>query len=215
VPTSAIRDTIELAKQHEQQHGYLAALLDTFVRDNTYVVAPTSETNSANRLMDFIIAYIDYVPEFIDAVRIITHKTNIQEHSEPFITLAEQYFLPPSKIVNELQGMVEILNEAYLAHRLLEEINDRFMAKTSVPLIPIDMSMSNVLVHSIIGEPFANELDEAVLYTVERMQIKQHVYENADFISYVEKIKNQRKDQNLNWPCLIDKLSINLQIAGL
>ena len=29
----------------------------------------------------------------------------------------------------------------------------------------MDMAMSNVIIHSLIGEPFANELDEAVLFT--------------------------------------------------
>lgn len=211
MPTDAIRDTIELAKQHEQQHGYMAALLDNYVQDHKRRLKPGSEKNLSAGLMKFIHCYIDFVPDFIDSVRAITHEACIQEHSEPFLTLAEDYFLKPPEIIDELYGLIELMDEAYLAHRLLEEVNDRFMAKTTIPLTPIDMTMSNLLVHSLIGEPFANELDEAVQFTAERNLIKQQVYDNPKFKAYIDKVKTERSE-HLNWPCLMDKLSINLDL---
>jgi hypothetical protein len=214
VPTDAIRDTIELAKQHEHQHGYMAALLNNYVQDNNLRVMPDSEHNLSDRLMAFIHCYINYVPDFIDSARAITHEACIQEHSEPFLSLAEDYFLKPPEIINKLYGLIELMDEAYLAHRLLEEVNDRFMAKTTIPLTPIDMTMSNLLVHSLIGEPFANELDEAVQFTAERNFIKQHVYENPDFKAYVSKVKTDHSQQS-DWPCLMEKLSLNLHLTGL
>jgi hypothetical protein len=108
------------------------------------------------------------------------------------------------------------MDEAYLAHRLIEEVNDRFMLRTSIPLVPVDMTMSNLIVHSLIGEPFANELDEAVHYTVDRTMLKQHVYESEEFKAYVDLHKdNHWEKEQQHWPCLTDQLSINLQFAHM
>ena len=52
--------------------------------------------------------------------------------------------------------------QAYLAHRLLEELNDALNAIYNCPVIPVDMTRSNLIVHHIIGEPFANQIDGAI-----------------------------------------------------
>ncbi len=108
------------------------------------------------------------------------------------------------------------MDEAYLAHRLLEEINDRFMMRAGMPLIPMDTAMSNLIVHALIGEPFANELDEAVQHTVERTMLKESVYESPAFKAFIEAHKDTRWQGELqNWPSLTDKLPVNLQFASL
>ncbi len=216
MPTNAIRDTIALAKLHEQQHGHMANLLDKHVKNDIHFTIQLPEQDATASLVDFIIAYIEHVPSFIDAARAITSEANIQEYTEPFLKLAEDYFLKPPEIVAGHVGLDELMDEAYLAHRLIEEVNDRFMIRTSIPLVPMDMTMSNLIVHSIIGEPFSNELDEAVHYTVERTMLKEHVYETPEFQAYVAKHKNNdwEKEQQ-HWPCLTDELSINLQFAHM
>ena len=212
--TDAIRDTIALAKLNEEQQGHMASLLDQHVKNHIHFTIQLPEPEATASLVDFIIAYIEHVPSFIDAARAITREANIQEYTEPFLKLAEDYFLKPPEIISGHVGLDELMDEAYLAHRLIEEVNDRFMARTSIPLVPMDMTMSNLIVHSIIGEPFANELDEAVHYTAERTMLKEHVYEKPEFKAYVAQHKNndwEREQQH--WPCLIDKLSINLQFT--
>lgn len=214
--TNAIRDTIALAKLHENQHGHLASLLAQQVQHNIHIAIQLPEQDTTESLLDFVIAYIDHVPDFIDAARAIVQEANIQDFAEPFLKLAEDYFLKPPEIVSGHIGLDELMDEAYLAHRLIEEVNDRFMVHTSIPLVPMDMTMSNLIIHSLIGEPFANELDEAVHYTVERAMMKQHVYNTPAFKAYIEQHKNNdwRREEE-HWPCLTDKLSINLQFAAL
>lgn len=214
--TAAIRDTIRLAKLHEQQNGHLAKLMEHHVKTNVHVAIQLPEDNPAAALVDFVIAYIENVPSFIDAVRDITQKAKIQDYAEAYLKLAEDYFLKPPEIVAGHIGLENLMDEAYLAHRLMEEVNDRFMVRSSIPLVPMDMTMSNLIIHSIIGEPFANELDEAVHYTVERTMMKEHVYESEAFKTYVENHKNNQWTSILeNWPCLTDELAINLQFMGL
>lgn len=214
--TDAIRDAIALARLNEEQHGDMAMLLERHVKNHIHFTIQLPESEATANLVDFIIAYIEHVPDFIDAARAITREANIQEYTEPFLKLAEDYFLKPPEIISGHIGLDELMDEAYLAHRLIEEVNDRFMSHTSIPLVPMDMTMSNLIVHSIIGEPFANELDEAVHYTVERTMLKEHVYEKPEFKAYVAQHKNNdwEKEQQ-HWPCLIDQLAINLQFTHL
>lgn len=214
--TAAIRSTIEMAKQHEQERGYLAEMFERDVVGKAHVAIKLPEEDATASLMEFVIAYVEHVPDFLDATREITKAAQIQEHAEPFLQLAEDYFLKPPEILSGHIGLHELMDEAYLAHRLMEEVNDHYMVRTSIPLIPLDMTMSNLIVHSLIGEPFANELDNAVHYTVERTMMKRHVYDSEKFKAYVALHKNNQWDkEQQHWPCLTDQLSINLQFAHL
>lgn len=212
--TNAIRDTIALAKLHEQQHGHLAKLFDQLIDDNIHFAIQLPEQKPTASLVEFVIAYIEHVPNFIDAARAICNKAHLQDYSEPVLKIAEDYFLKPPEIVAGHIGLDELMDEAYLAHRLIEEINDRFMLRTSIPLVPMDMTMSNLIVHSLIGEPFANELDEAVQYAAERAMFKEHIYESPAFKTYIAEHQDNDWDQEQqHWPCLTDSLAINLQFA--
>lgn len=216
VATSAIRDTIRLAKRHEQEQQHLATLLEQQIRHQMHGAIQLPKDDPTRSLMDFIVAYIEHVPDFIDATREITRKANIQACAEPYLRVAEDYFLKPPEIVAGHVGLHELMDEAYLAHRLMEEVNDRFMIRASIPLIPMDMTVSNLIVHSLIGEPFANELDEAVHYTVEITMMKEQVFETEAFKAYVEAHKNNHwADELRRWPCLTDELSINLQLPSI
>lgn len=213
--TAAIRDTIKLARLHEQQNGYLLKLMDHYAHNNVHMSIQLPEQNPGASLVEFIVAYIENVPNFIDAVRDITLQANIQDYAETYLKLAEDFFLKPREVVAAHVGLRELLDQAYLAHRLMEEVNDRFMLRSSIPLVPMDMTMSNLIVHSLIGEPFVNELDEAVQFTVERMMMKESVYESEEFKAYVKAHKNNQWENELSsWPCLTDQLAIRLQLAG-
>ncbi|MGN5945731.1 hypothetical protein ACNQRS_32315, partial [Pseudomonas aeruginosa] len=59
-------------------------------------------------------------------------------------------------------GIDAMLDEAYLAHRLVEEVNDRFIAHFGQALIPLDTTVATQVAHQLIGEPFANPLHQAV-----------------------------------------------------
>lgn len=209
--TKAIHDTIAMAKLHEQKTDHLAGLLKQHLDNDVHLAIQLPEQHAVNSLIEFVIAYIEHVPSFLTAIRAITQDARISEYTEPFLELAEGFFLKPPEIVAGHVGLDELMDEAYLAHRLMEEVNDRFMSRTSIPLVPLDMTMSNLIIHSLIGEPYANELDEAVHYTVERTTIKEYVYDTPEFKAYIEQHKgNQWEKEHLNWPCLTDQLSINL-----
>lgn len=215
VSTTAILNTIELAKQHEQKTQHLQALLEQQL-DRVHMAIQLPQTDSIGSLLLFTIAYIEQVPSFLDAARAITRDAGIEAYAAPCLKLAEDFFLKPPEIVCGHIGLDELMDEAYLAHRLMEEVNDRFMARAGIPLIPMDTTLSNLVIHSLIGEPFSNELDEAVHYAVERVMSNDTIYNSAAFKDYVTTHSNDHwKHQLDEWPCLMDQLSINLKLAGL
>jgi len=214
VTTDAIRNTIKLAKLHEQQSGYLAALFESDVANKTHLAIQLPTDNATSCLVDFVISYIDYVPCCIDTVRSIAGDAGINQYAEPFLNLAVDFFLKPPEASLGHTGLSELMDEAYLAHRLIEEMNDQFMVNTSMALVPIDMSLSNLIVHSLIGEPFANELDEAVIFTVEKAMAGETIYNNPKLHDYIALRRLTEGDQPLCRPCLTDQFAINMQFSS-
>lgn len=216
MPVIAIHEMIKRAKAHEKQHHNLATLLKQHVEARDYSPILLPKEDAIESLVKFVTAYIEHVPKFIEATQSIISSAGISTHTEPFIELAEAYFLKPPSIVEGHFGLDELMYEAYLAHRLMEEVNDRFMVRTSVPLIPMDMTKSNLIIHTLIGEPFANELDEAVYYTTEQAMAREHVYDSDAFKAYVKKHIDNQWDREINhWPCLVDQLSVDIDLSGL
>ncbi len=210
---AAIRNTIRLAIDHEQDTGHLATLFEEqFERIHMAIQLP--DNDSVKELVEFVVAYIEQVPDFLEAAIDITRGARLDRQAQPIFKLAEDYFLKPPEIVRDHVGLDELMDEAYLAHRLMEEVNDRFMALVGVPLVPMDMTLSNLVVHNLIGEPFANELDKAVEAAVDRLMIKQFCGSDP-FQAYLKARQQDHGQPALDsWPCLMEKLPINLQLAG-
>lgn len=175
------------------------------------ILLPTDQ--DVKPLVDFVDRYISHVPDFIEAIEQITQESKIQKEVQPILTIAANYFLSPPDLIKESSHLLELLDEAYLAHRLLEEVNDRFMAQTGVPLTPMDNTMANLIAHELIGEPFANLLDQAVLFSAELL-LNENKMESESIRQYIATHKNRGwSDEIKRWPCLADKLAIRFEFS--
>lgn len=208
--TVIIRQAIAAAKTHERATGQLATLLRTRVNALHKSIQLPSE-NIIPALLNFIIHYIDQVPEFIDAVNAIADEYGLIDYIEPVICIAREFFMKPPALVAGHEGLNSLMGESYLAHRLVEEVNDRFISGYNMPLVPMDMTRSNLIIHHLIGEPFANQLDSAVHLIVDELQQK-------DLVFVPEACREDRSNRWASdlqrWPCLIDNLSVNLLFNG-
>ena len=173
--TVNIRQAIIAAKQHEQSTAQLAGMLKARVDGLHHAIQLPAE-NIVPVLLNFVIRYIDHVPEFVDAVDAITERAGLSEHIEPVMMIAREFFAQPPELLAGHEGMDALMDESYLAHRLIEEVNDRFMANTGSHLIPMDMTRSNLIIHHLIGEPFANQLDQAVHLIVNHLEYYEDVF---------------------------------------
>lgn len=150
-----------------------------------------------------------------ECMRIFIGKTvrseaGIEAQVKPVLKLAEQFFLSPPSILEGHQGLDALLDEAYLAHRLVEEVNDRYITHLGQPLIPLDTTVANVIAHQLIGEPFANQLDEAVHHAVDEL-LDEQVFQQDSVQEYRTRLSNpQTVAAWQNWPCLSRQLGVEL-----
>jgi hypothetical protein len=208
-----IRQLIENAKQHELATPQLTRLLHARAQHlHDAIKLPPAE---AERLLaEFVTRYIAQVPELIEAISEITQEAGIFDGILPLLDIASDYFLAPPDIVSNHSQLEALLDEAYLAHRLLEEVNDRFIGYCGIPLAPIDMTRANVIAHELIGEPYANELDQAVLFSAELL-LNQYSFAGESFKHYIALHKSRGWSQELTrWPCLTEDLAIVLDFSS-
>lgn len=201
-----IYESIARAKQHEAATHHLEEL----VNKHLPVLEPLIEVPNdkpAAALVEFVIDYIDYVPSLLDAVAIGAKKAGIESHVKPLLNIAIAYFVSPPETVPQ-QGLMALMDEAYLAHRFIEEVNDIYVANAGMPLIPMDTTMANVIIHNLIGEPFANELDAIVHQAVKQMITHTAVYRANHFEMHVD----GRKETGKQWPCFTKNTDITVGI---
>ena len=90
--------------------------------------------------------------------------------------MAEDYFLHPPEDLPADGGLEALLDEAFLAHRLLEEVNDHHIRHLQRPLLPLDMTEANIIVHHLLGDDLANALDQLVHETAAQLLEREHVW---------------------------------------
>lgn len=214
-----IRKIIDAAIAHETRHGIFRKVLQqSFERLHGAIALLGSggqPSGSPEALMDFVVSYIRHVPDFIQAVHKIGQNNNIESITTPFLRIAEEFFLSPPELVDGHAGLDALLDEAYLAHRIIEEVNDHIQARFGIPLAPMDMTKANLIVHSLIGEPFANDLDHAVQYSVEMLLMRGSVLERYLVSDAFQRFvgEHQRNGWQLElgqYPCLGGDLSVDL-----
>ncbi|WP_049722991.1 hypothetical protein [Gilvimarinus polysaccharolyticus] len=179
----------------------LIARLQT--RSHTLHDAITIPTNVAPLLLaDFVVRYIEHVPNYIEAMHAAISQTDVSGQIEPLLKVALNYFLHPGELARSRHSVHALLPAAYLAHRLLEELNDRFIAFCGAPLISMDTTRANLVSHELIGEAFATELDQAVLFSAELLFAKCH-FNSAAFKQFFRRhCVHKSSAEQAHWPCL-------------
>ncbi len=210
--TAALRKLIQSAHQHEAATGQLARQLNTQLeRLDPSIRLPIKDAQGV--LERFVAAYIEQVPELLDAADAVAREAGIDAQIKPVLKIAEEYFLQPLALLNDHDGLDGLLDEAYLAHRLVEEVNDVYIAHMGQPLIPLDTTVANLIAHQLIGEPFANQLDEAVHLTVKGL-LDADGLDQAALQAYRERLATpQVVAAWSNWPCLSRQLGVELALA--
>lgn len=96
-------------------------------------------------------------------------EAEIYEQGCIFMTIVEDYFFNPPELMQQHSGLVAPLDKAYQAHRLIKMISNRAAMTYEAPLSSADISVSNIVVHTILREEFANQLDLAMHYAIKSL----------------------------------------------
>ena len=209
--TAALRKLIQSAHQHEAATGQLARQLNTQLeRLHPSIRLPIKDAQGV--LERFVAAYIEQVPELLDAADAVAREAGIDAQIKPVLKIAEEYFLQPLALLNDHDGLDGLLDEAYLAHRLVEEVNDVYIAHMGQPLIPLDMTVANLIAHQLIGETFANQLDEVVHHTIDEM-LDDESFALESVEAYRDKLSSPDTGAAWKrWPCMGRRLGVGLEL---
>ncbi len=208
---AAVREQIEHAHQHESRTGQLKQRLEQQL-PHLHPSIQLPPQDAQGTLTRFVRAYIDQVPELLEAANAVAREAGIESQIKPVLKIAEAYFLQPPEVMQGHVGLDCLLDEAYLAHRLVEEVNDLYIRHFQQPLIPVDTTVANLIAHQLIGEDFANQLDEVVHHSVEEM-----LDDESFAVESVEAYRNTLSSPETDaawkrWPCLSRQLSVELAL---
>lgn len=204
--SSLIRDAIFRARQHEQETHQLEAHLAQLIPHLHMSIALPAE-NSTTALLQFVMRYIEHAPDLLDALDEVAQDSGI---GKAFISIAQDFFVQPLEVVPHESGLKALIDEAYLTHRLIEELNDRLLMMRGAPFAPIDMTFANLVVHHLLGEEFANQLDLAVHYAMEALLPSEI---NADLIEFPANGTRNWPEKMQNPPCLAEESGIFLRFG--
>jgi hypothetical protein len=173
---SGIRETISAALFEESKtHQLRSRLEQQLPLLQLKLLLPEKEPVAA--LMTFVEGYVESVPSCLRLVTAVSKSLGFFDYAAPFLHLAEDYFLQPPEGLLQHGGLEALLDEAFLAHRLLEEINDNCIRYLQRPLLPLDMTEANIIVHHLLGDEFATRLEHLVQFTAEQLLHREYVWE--------------------------------------
>ncbi len=209
--TAALREQIQRAHQHEAGSGQLTRQLEVQL-PHLHPAIQLPDVDAKGVLTRFVKAYIDLVPDLLDAANEVAREAGIESQIKPVLKIAEQFFLQPPAILEGHVGLDGLLDEAYLAHRLVEEVNDLYIKHFGQPLIPSDITVANLIAHQLIGETFANQLDEAVHHAVDEM-LNEESFALESVEAYRERLHSPDTEAAWKrWPCLSRQLGVELEL---
>jgi hypothetical protein len=173
-----IRTTISAALRTESDtHQLRSRLQQQLPRLRLKLLLPEREPVAA--LMIFITGYVESVPSCLRLVTAVSKRLGFFDYAAPFLHLAEDYFLQPPEVLPQDGGLESLLDKAFLAHRLLEEVNDHHIKHLQRPLLPLDMTEANIIVHHLLGDEFATRLEQLVQFTAAQLLHQEHVWEQV------------------------------------
>jgi hypothetical protein len=180
----AVNEVISRAKAIEHRSHHFQRTLDTQTEQLPGVIM-INDGAAVPHLLGFIIEYIELAPLTLACIESSAHAAQIDTLFNPFLKTALDYFVHPCLILNQLAGLDGLMIRAYQCHRLIEELYENNKSLRNSKVCELETTQANLLVHCLIGEPFANEIDESALLTMSRL-VNGPDYYNLDLARYIE-----------------------------
>ena len=208
---NAVLDIIDQARRQEARSGTFLSQM----RERAESLPATIVIDGYQRascLFQFAVEYIEMAPRLIECVDACAAEAGKSGLFAPFIKAAIGYFTQPSVLLVRYDGIGGLLIRAYLCHRLMEEMCENNRSTRASELVDVEATRANLLAHQLIGEPFANELDESITVTVLQIAGSPDYYElNLD--PFVEQTRNTAWDwMKQYWDSLLERNHIRLSL---
>ncbi|MCD9461044.1 hypothetical protein [Marinibactrum halimedae] len=212
---TSIRNFIERLWKNTYFKRELAGLANQFSHSLHPMVIITS-VNKEGCLLKFLTYYLKQLPDCLEALIEVSLSAGIERYTNVFLNVAADFLIEDSERLNEpfdelSEATLALLHKAYLAHRVVEELNDRCTLYFGEPISPVDTGKANIIMHSLIGEEFANELDKVVHFTLSEMrEFERSLLANVHPIT-----PSALANAVAAWPCLSQDCYMDIDFVGL
>lgn len=210
----AVLEIIDQARRKEARSGtFLGQLREKVAELPESVVIEGYQP--ATSLFQFAVEYIEMAPRLIECVEACAREAGILKQFVPFIRTASCYFTQPSRQLLRYDGLDGLLIRAYQCHRLMEEMYENNRTTRTSELVDLEAIRANLLTHELIGEPFANELDEAVARSALHLAGSPDYYD-LNLTPFVEQVNHAAWNwMRQYWENLLVRNHIHFALAGL
>ena len=138
--------------------------LEEFIRS----VSPTSSDDEVVEAAAVAVEVVDMVPIVLACAVQAAEERRLGIVVLPVLEHATRYFVNPADLVPEMtQGMAGLLDDTYLAFRILENFNHG-----SPPLMDVDFKEPLRFLRRLLGRTISDKLDEASLFALQDVSTK-------------------------------------------
>lgn len=210
---AAVLEIIDQARRQEARSGtFFRQMKETTLRLSPSVVINCRQPPSC--LFRFAQEYIEMAPRLIECVDACAVEAGSRDLFQPFIDAAICYFTRPSVLLLRYDGLDGLLIRAYQCHRLMEEMHENNRSIRASELFDLEATRANLVAHEMIGEPFANELDQAITMTVAQIAGTPDFY-NLDLEPFIDQVNNRAWDWMRNyWENLLVRNHIRIALRS-
>jgi hypothetical protein len=207
-----LKQQIETAKKEERDSAIMSSYIETNLKSLHEAISISSD-QPGPALLAFVEGYIDLAPEYLQALNQLAKDAGISAYAQSFLNMAHTYFAKPPEVLETMEGLLGMLGRAYLCHRILEEVNDMVMSFSGTPMAPMDMSMANIVAHSLLSDDLANQLDHLVLLAIETSDADKTILDKPETQSFLAARKSDNWQALIKeWPCFKKNNEIDLQL---
>lgn len=116
-------------------------------------------------LQVFVGRYMEQLPVSLRTAQTSARQWGLETLILPVTQAVENFFTRECEL-SQAGGLLALIDRAYLGHRLLEELNDQLRLRLGRFILHVDMTEANMVAHTLIGEPYASELEGIVEQTL-------------------------------------------------
>jgi hypothetical protein len=150
-----ILNMIKSAMRDEEKTGQLRKQLSAFL-----------PKDQVEEKLNFVKAYILMVPIVLDYVYLAAQKNGILGSFQPIFDAVFSYWATEADIIPDRFGLAGICDDAYLSLSSMQNLSERIIPGTSTRLLQLDTKQANATMRSLIGEPYASQLDLGLAQTL-------------------------------------------------
>ncbi len=107
-------------------------------------------------------AAIDAIPAILEQLSTAAQQGGVAHLVGPLIQQVAQYFLSEQDLIPDRSGTLGLLDDAYLAHAFLHQMNVAYAASTGHPLLPFDAAPTIQVLRALLGPQVSLQLDQWV-----------------------------------------------------